>query len=100
MVAIIKRGDKGDTLTLTVNMDLTGCTLRLLARPKNQHDAELLVLAVDPGSDLAEGTVDHITTGTLELGDYDIELEATRGDEIFSFPTNGFERLKVVADLG
>lgn len=99
MVAIIKRGDKGDTLTLTVNTDLTGCTLRLLAQ-KMYDTTPVFELDVDPGSDLPGGNVTHITTGTLEIGEYRLELEATRGDEIFTFPTNGFERLKVVADLG
>lgn len=96
----IKRGDKGDTITLTVNMDLTDCTLRLLAQKLYLDPAPaVLELDVTPVN-AATGVVKHVTTGTLEFGDYACELEATRGAEIFTFPTVGFFLIRVVADLG
>ena len=101
MAATIKRGDKGDTLTLTTNMDLTGCTLRLLARAK-YGTGDLIELDIDNSTDYAAGTVVHVTDGTLPMitGGYNLEVEATRGEEIFTFPTQGFVTLNIVPDLG
>lgn len=102
-MATIKRGDVGDTVTMTVNMDLSSGspTVRLLARAKLDAAADVIELDAVI-TDAAEGIVTHTTDGLLPYipGGYDIELEVTRGTEIFTFPTNGFVTLTIVPDLG
>lgn len=95
-----KRGDVGYELTATANMDLSGCTVRFLARPKFS-DTEPLELD-HTITDAAAGMVRHITDGTLEVGRYVVELEVMRGTEgPFTFPsTTALPEFKVNQDLG
>lgn len=75
----IKHGDRYP-ITLTVNMDLTGWAVRLIAI----HDTGTLELAATASG----STVEHVLTGELERGDYLMEVKAARGDELVTFPTN------------
>ena len=101
MSVTVKHGDQYP-VTFTANGDLTGSTVRLLARIRyTTGDPILLGSTV---TDPAGGVVTHDLTGTLEAGTYDVELEVTRGGEVFTFPNgdgkNAYETLTVVDDLG
>ena len=93
----VKRGDKYD-VTFTVNADLTGATTRLLAN--RQYTTGEPTLLGHTVTDPVNGVVTHTLTGTLDPGRYNVELEATRGGETFTFPSSGFETLQVEPDLG
>lgn len=95
-----KRGDVGDNLTAVVNMDLTDCVVRFLARKK--FGEEVFELEIDASaSDLAEGIVVHVMDGTLDVGRYVTEIEATRGGEVFTFPTSSqLPEFTIIEDLG
>jgi len=92
---------KGDThaITYTVNADLTGATVRLLCKQSGRPDLSPTVLA-STVTDAPGGVVSHTLTGTLAVGLYDIELEITKSGAISTSPTNGYEQLKVLVDLG
>lgn len=93
-----KRGDVGDKLTAVVNMDLTGCTVKFLARLSSDPVAFELAHVV---TDEPAGEVEHTLDGTLAVGTYVTEIEATRGAEIFTFPTSSqLPRFRIVQDLG
>lgn len=86
-------------ITFTVNMDLTGWTVRLLARRSGAAEATELECTA------AGDVVTHTLTGELATGDYAIEVEASKGDELITFPTaqDGapqYEMLRVIPDLG
>lgn len=95
-MVIVKRGDTNVT-TWTTNMDLTGSTVRLLA--KNIKTKAVTVLAANV-ADSHNGVVTHQLTGTLAVGEYYVELEITQNDTIVSAPTKGYEKLCVMRDLG
>jgi hypothetical protein len=79
----------------TASMDLTGATTRLLARRANAPVIELQHTVIDaPG-----GVVEHILDGTLPVADYRVELEISRGGQIMTAPTVGYENLTVITDL-
>lgn len=98
MTVTVKRRDIYP-ITFTANMDLTGSTVRLLARKRFTADA-----ATELASTFAGAVVTHILTGDLDVGSYDIELEVTRDGEVVTFPTGdgpaAYETLTVVEDLG
>ena len=94
-VLTVKQGDKYPT-TWTVPMDLTGATVRLLARRKGASGPEVLAATI---TNAAGGVVQHVLTGTLPTGDYQVELEIERGGEKITAPTDHFENLKVISDL-
>ena len=96
MAVTVKRGDTHDTLW-TANMDLTGATVRLLARYKKDKTVQVLPTTI---SDAAAGEVTHTLTGTLAVGVYEIELEVTQGPLVVTFPNGKYETLNVVQDLG
>lgn len=95
MMLTIKRGDKYP-LTFTVNMDLTGASVRLLVKSPLGLVEELPSAIQDASA----GTVVHHLTGTLAPGTYTVELEVTQGGQIVTFPSASFEELRVVNDLG
>jgi hypothetical protein len=93
----VKRGDTHD-ISWTVNADLTGATVRLLLRLDNAQADVIVAEATVTGA--AIGEVTHTLTGTLAVGEYDVEIELTRSGAVTTAPTVGFGRLRVVADLG
>jgi len=90
----VKTGDT-HVIQWKANLDLTGATVRLVAKPRTGAP---IVLA-STVTDAAEGLVSHMLTGTLPKGPYDIELEVTDGSEIITFPNSSYARLNVIADL-
>lgn len=94
-----KRGDRGDKLTAIVNMNLTGCIVRFMARRK-YSDTPLLELS-QTVTDAPGGVVEHTLDGTLAVGKYVTEIEVTRGTDIFTFPTSAsLPEFEIVQDLG
>ena len=92
-MSTVKRGDK-HPITLTVNADLTGCTVRLIASQSGVAQ-DLPCTVTDP----AGGVITHTLTGLLEVGVYKLEVETTRGGEVVTFPSDGYARLTVTNDL-
>lgn len=96
----IKHGDRYD-LSWVVReddgtpLDLAGATVRLLA--KDRSGVSLLPTTV---TDAAGGAFTHTLDGTLDVGTYEVEVEISRGAEVRTAPTTGFETLRVAADLG
>jgi hypothetical protein len=93
-VLTVKRGDRYPTYW-TVPMDLTGATVRLIARRGSAAAVVLPSTIPNPGG----GLVEHILDGTLTVGSYAVELEITRDDQIITAPTDAYENLRVIADL-
>jgi hypothetical protein len=91
----VKHEDRHPT-TWTANMNLAGCTVRLLA----QKNGATQVLA-STITDAPNGVVTHVLDGTLDIGTYKVELEVSRaGDGLrATFPNKGYETLVVAADL-
>lgn len=87
----------GDThpVQWRANMDLTGSTVRLVAKPRRGNP---IVLACTV-TDATDGLVTHTLTGTLAEGSYSVELEVTAGSEVVTFPNDGYTTLTVIADL-
>ena len=101
-MSTVKRGDTHDiTLTVTSDgaaVDLTGATVRLLARPAGTSGDPTVLAAVV--TDAAAGVITHTLTGGLAIGPWDLEVEAARDGQIVTYPSDGFGRLNVQADLG
>ena len=93
----VKHGDRFD-ITFTANGDLTGATVRLLARRRYTTGDPLELTSTV--TDAVNGVVKHTLDGTLEPGTYNVELETTRGGEVVTFPNTGYETLQVEPDLG
>jgi len=100
---IVKTGDTYPITFTTGGYDLTGATVRLLARRVGDTTTTVLPSTV---TDAAGGVITHTLTGTLTAGTYDIEAEVTKAGEVVTFPTaqdDGtpmFLRMRVVPDLG
>lgn len=97
MTVMIKYGDTDPTTWTAVGMDLTGCTVRLMARDRAARATpiELPTAIIDqPG-----GVVQWTPDGLLPVGSYEVELEVTRDGLIVTFPNDGFERLTVSPDI-
>jgi hypothetical protein len=94
----IKHADKYAT-TWTANMNLAGCTVRLLATKLGDTVPIVLPSTI---TDAPNGVVTHVLTGTLLPGKYNVELEVKRAGDGFegSFPRKGYETLIVEKDLG
>jgi hypothetical protein len=92
----VKRGDTYP-VTFTANMDLTGATVRLLAR--EYPSGPLIELPADI-QDAEAGIVVHNLTGDLEVAVYSVELEVTASGVVITFPSDTFELMVVVPDLG
>lgn len=95
MSVTLKHGDQVP-LTLTVGVNLTGATVRVLAR-RGSGDTIVLPNTV---TDLTGGVIVHNTDGTLEVGNYDVEVEITRNGKPQTAPSSGYARLTVARDLG
>lgn len=87
---IVKTGDTYQVSWKT-NVDLTGATVRLIAK----KDATVFVLPSTVDGD----TVTHQLTGTLSEGRYRVEVEATINGEVVTFPNDQYARLDVIPDL-
>lgn len=98
----VKHGDT-HPITLAVAsdgapVDLSGATIRVLARPSGTSDeATLLEHTV---TDASGGILTHTLTGTLTVGPWDVEVEVTRDGTTVTYPTDGYERLRVQPDIG
>lgn len=93
-ITIVKQHDTHETVW-TTNMSLSGATTRLLA--KNAKTKVVTILATTPGDDIY--SVKHQLTGTLDVGDYEIELEATTAGVIRTSPSDGYAILRVEKDI-
>lgn len=90
----IKRRDTHDTIW-TTNLDISSATLlRLLA--KNTRTKVTTPLTAVPDTAFS---VKHTLTGTLDPGEYEVELEATIAGRIITSPTSGYVKLIVWPDL-
>lgn len=101
-MSTVKRGDT-HTITLTVTsggqpVDLTGATIRLLARRTGTSGEPTILDATV--TDAAAGQLTHTLTGTLAVGPWDMETEVTRDEATTTYPTEGYARLDVQPDLG
>jgi len=99
-MSTVKTGDIYP-ITLTVNTDLTGATVRVLAR---KWYTDVTVILPATVTDAAAGVIVHQLDGALEVGDWRVEVEVTRGGEVVTFPTaqgSGaqYATLHVVPDL-
>lgn len=91
---VVKFRDTHQT-TWTTNLDLSTASLvRLLA--KNIVTKSVTILSTTPDTNFS---VNHKLTGTLPVGDYDVELEATYASGIVTSPSNGYVRMRVVQDI-
>lgn len=88
-----------DTLVGTVNMDLTGCDVKLFVRVAwTDEPIPLEPITVTPGPE--SSTVAHTFTGDLARAVYEAEITAMRGDEgPFTFPNRGFARFTIGEDI-
>ena len=93
-ILTVKTGDRYPTYW-TTPIDLTGSTVRLLARRGSNPAITLPSTIIEP----ALGQVQHILDGTLTVGTYAVELEIARGDQIITAPTDTYESLRVIADV-
>ena len=98
-MTVIKYGDTDPTTWTAVGMDLTGCTVRLMARDRAARATpiELPAAIIDQPGGVVEWTPD----GLLPVGSYEVELEVTRASDglIVTFPNDGFGRLTVSPDI-
>jgi hypothetical protein len=102
MSSTVKRGDTV-TMTLTVKdsagvaINLTGATVKVLA--KNTATSEVSTLS-STISDAPNGKVQHVFTGSLAEGTYNVEVEVTDDGVIATAPGDGYGTLIVKPDLG
>jgi hypothetical protein len=94
-VMTVKQGDTKPRVW-TVNMDLTGSTVRLLAREQANLDPIELEAAV---TDAAAGEVTWTPDGTLNAVRHWVEVEVTQGGTIVTAPSDGYATLRVIADI-
>lgn len=92
----VKYGDTHD-IAWAVNADLSGAIVRLLFRKVGATES---VEAAASVTDPLNGVVTHTLTGTLPIGHYDVEVEATKSGAVTTAPSVGYERLVVARDLG
>lgn len=80
-----------------VVVDLTGATVRLVAKPR-----EVGGTSIDLACTVADGVVTHELDGTLPIARYDVVTEVTRLGKTVTYPdaTAGPELLIVRADVG
>lgn len=93
-VLTVKAGDRYPTYW-KVPADLTGASVRLIARRGSNPAVVLSTTVPNP----ATGVVEHLLDGTLTVGHYAVELEITQGGNIITAPTDTYENLRVIADL-
>lgn len=90
----VKLGDTYQTIW-TTELDLTGATVRLLAKHVGTKAVTELACTIH-----STYSVSHYLTGTLPVGDYWVELEATKNGRKVTSPTSGFLLLRVEQDNG
>lgn len=99
----IKRGDTRP-LVYRANADLSAATLRFLVREQpNQGPVTTIVpssVTVDAGVSTVTVPVTTINTDLSPSNGWLVELEATQAGVVQTFPSETFERLRVIADLG
>lgn len=102
----IKRNDTRPYFPATLVFDngsvapITGASIRFIARRRSDGQTKIDGAAVI--TDDAAGEVEYrfTTTDTDEAGAFDCEWEVTYADfTVQTFPTRGFDRLKVLGDL-
>ena len=93
-IPTVEAGDKYPT-TWRVGISLVGATVRLVAKRKG-FDSIVLPTTI---TDAANGVVQHTLTGTLAVGDYRVEMEISRDDQIVTAPTDTYENFRVIPDL-
>jgi len=91
---IVKAGDT-HPIEWKANIDLTDAQVRMVAKTRAGIP---IPLACDV-ADGPQGIVQHTLDGTLPHGTYRVELEATVGGEVITFPSDGYAQLIVRADL-
>lgn len=89
--AYTKRGDT--EMVWAVNMNLAGANVKAFAKAANGAITEL------PAVVNIDGNV-VITTSSLVVGSYNLEVQVTVGGKIATFPDSGYVKLVVVQDLG
>lgn len=92
----IKQGDQYP-VEFTVNMDLTGATVRLLVRHLLKGGTLEELAHTIP--DAEAGTVRYVLDGTWAVGTHYLEVEITRSGEVHTAPTYGQLVVTVVKDL-
>lgn len=99
----VKRSDKYAITYSAEEMDLTNCTVRLLARAVGAPAPTVLGSEI---SDPSAGEVMHQLSGNLLPGDYLVELEVTTpSGDVITFPSRQdgrgpqYETLRVIHDL-
>lgn len=95
-VMSVKHGDTRWVRWQIPNVDLTDTTVRMLVK----RNGVVIELDAEPDETVtAHDVVKHKLTGTLPIGEYTLEFELTRSDEITTVPSDGYSKLRVVADL-
>lgn len=92
----VKQGDIMP-VTFTVNHDLTGATVRLIARhlTRDGQLEELDATVTDPTA----GVLVHNLDGTWATGRHFLELEISQDGEVRTAPTEGTYEIRVIPDL-
>lgn len=90
----VKRGDTN--ITLYLNSDLTGATLRVPHRVSPSGPVTLLTGTV---TNSTTGEV-RIDTSALAVGTYQLEVEVTVAGATYTYPDDEFITLNVNPDLG
>lgn len=105
MTTLVKRGDTHQVRWRVfergtkVPMDLTGATVEVHVRPTKPKGAAAITLAATALPPETDGVVGHDLTGTLLVGEYDLQIEVTIAGDIQTVPTEGSDLLIVEEDL-
>lgn len=90
--AYTKRGDT--EMLWLVNMSLDGATVKAFAKNEANVVTTLPATVADNSGKIA------ITTSSLPVGKYKLEVEVTIMGKVATFPDSGYAVLIVVEDLG
>lgn len=91
----VKQRDRYAT-TWSTGIDLTGATVRLIARAIGTGVVTILPHTVPTP---LNGDIIHTLDGTLLPGSYQIEAELTRGAYVATAPSDDYSMLIVIPDL-
>lgn len=93
---MVKQGDKFP-VTLTVNHDISGATVRLIVRHLSR---EGVFKELDHTvADAENGVITHTLDGTWAVGKHYLELEITQAGETRTAPTTGQCVIRIDRDL-
>jgi len=98
----VKSGDDIQ-LTYTLNADISGATsIRWLARPRPGTDPLMEVAGTIGTTSADSSTVDvQLTpTETAAAGYWYVEIEVTVAGRVATYPSSGYAKLVIEADLG